>query len=40
MNCDVRVAVHVVGILNSLMTGPEQTLPYFHISFLAPGKAL
>ena len=22
MNCDVRVAVHVVGILNSLRDGP------------------
>ena len=24
MNCDVRVAVHVVGILNSLMAQLEQ----------------
>ena len=24
MNCDVRVAVHVVGILNSLKSGRER----------------
>ena len=43
MNCDVRVAVHVVGILNSLLRGRRTLVGKFlirHSLFLSLDKEL